>query len=89
MRCLTYVKDNVQNKSTRYSRVLGISNIDFTPADITATGVLPSSVRSEEMSIAVQRKMQIQYWKQILGLSKISTMFPFEKKKKKGLDWEF
>jgi hypothetical protein len=27
--------------STKYSRVLGISNMDFTPADITATGVLP------------------------------------------------
>lgn len=41
---------------TRYSSVLGISNIDFTPAHITATGVLPSSVRSEDMSIAAQKE---------------------------------
>lgn len=40
------------NVYTKYSRVLGISNIDFTPAEITATGVLPSSVRSEDISIA-------------------------------------
>lgn len=39
---------------TKYSSVLGISNIDFTPADITATGVLPSSVRSEDISMATQ-----------------------------------
>jgi len=39
---------------TRYSSVLGISNIDFTPAHTTVTGVLPSSVRSEDMSIAAQ-----------------------------------
>ena len=38
--------------NTKYSRVLGISNMDFTPAEITATGVLPSSVRSDDMSIA-------------------------------------
>ncbi|KAA0063488.1 hypothetical protein E6C27_scaffold977G00790 [Cucumis melo var. makuwa] len=28
-----------------------MSNIDFTPAEMTATGVLPSSVRSEDISI--------------------------------------
>lgn len=39
---------------TKYSRVLGISNIDFTPAEMTATGVLPSSVRSEDISIAAK-----------------------------------
>lgn len=38
---------------TKYSSVLGISRIDFIPADITVTGVLPSSVRSEDISIAV------------------------------------
>lgn len=37
---------------TKYSRVLGISNIDFTPAEITVTGVFPSSVRSEDTSMA-------------------------------------
>lgn len=36
-----------------------MSNIDFTPAHITATGVLPSSVRSEDMSIAAQREMKM------------------------------
>lgn len=41
---------------TKYSSVLGISRIDFIPADITVTGVLPSSVRSEEISIAVYVK---------------------------------
>lgn len=40
---------------TKYSSVLGISNIDFMPADITATGVLPSSVRSEDISMAAQK----------------------------------
>jgi hypothetical protein len=44
---------------TRYSRVLGISNIDFTPAHITAIGVLPSAVISEDISIAAQRKMKM------------------------------
>lgn len=29
-----------------------MSRIDFTPAEMTATGVLPSSVRSEDISIA-------------------------------------
>ena len=37
---------------TKYSRVLGISNIDLIPADTTATGVLPSSVRSHDISNA-------------------------------------
>lgn len=39
---------------TKYSKVLEISNIDFTPAETTATGVLPSSTRSEEISIAAK-----------------------------------
>jgi hypothetical protein len=42
-----------QQLSTRYSRVLGISRIDLIPAHMTATGVLPSSVRSDETSIAI------------------------------------
>lgn len=42
--------------NTRYSRVLGISNIDLTPAETTATGVLPSSVRSDDMSIAAKEQ---------------------------------
>lgn len=49
-----YKGDGLQQ--TKYSRVLGISNIDFTPAEMTATGVLPSSVRSEDMSIAEKDK---------------------------------
>lgn len=44
---------------TKYSRVLGISNIDFTPAEITVTGVLPSSVRSDDMSIAAKETWPI------------------------------
>jgi len=36
---------------TRYSRVLPMSKIDFTPADMTATGVFPNSVRSALTSI--------------------------------------
>lgn len=47
--------------NTKYSRVLGISNIDFTPAEITATGVLPSSVRSEDMSIAAKENIKIKH----------------------------
>lgn len=35
---------------TRYSRVLGISKIDFTPQDITATSDFPSSVKSADTS---------------------------------------
>ena len=38
---------------SRNSRVLGISRIDFTPAQITETGVRESSVRSAEMSNVV------------------------------------
>ena len=41
---------------TKYSRVLGISKMDFTPAEITAIGVLPSSVRSDDISIAAKKK---------------------------------
>lgn len=36
----------------------GISSIDFIPAEITATGVFPSSVRSDEISIAVKINAQ-------------------------------
>ena len=42
--------------STKYSSVRGISNIDFTPAEMTATGVLPSSVRSEDISMAEKKR---------------------------------
>ena len=38
---------------TRYSSVLPISRIDLTPADTTATGVRPSSVKSALTSRAV------------------------------------
>jgi hypothetical protein len=31
---------------SKYSKVLGISKIDFTPADTTVTGVCPSSLKS-------------------------------------------
>lgn len=37
---------------TRYSSVRWISNMDLTPAQTTATGVRPSSVRSALMSMA-------------------------------------
>ena len=47
---------------TRYSRVLGISNIDFTPAHITAIGVLPSAVISEDISIAAKEKLKWYAW---------------------------
>lgn len=62
---------------TRYSSVLGISNIDFTPADITATGVLPSSVRSEDISMAAQkyqreRKVIIRTWV-LLAIAQFSS----------------
>jgi hypothetical protein len=50
------------NNITRYSRVLGISKIDLTPAEITVTGVFPSSVKSEEMSIAVNEKIRDLYY---------------------------
>ena len=42
--------------STKYSSVRGISNIDFTPTKMTATGVLPSSVRSEDISMAEKKR---------------------------------
>lgn len=35
---------------TRYSSVLGMSNIDLAPLDTTATELFPNSVRSAEMS---------------------------------------
>ena len=41
--------------TTRYSSVRGMSKMDFTPADTTATGVFPSSVKSEETSIAASK----------------------------------
>mmetsp|Transcript_71469 Transcript_71469/g.190582 ORF Transcript_71469/g.190582 Transcript_71469/m.190582 type:complete len:398 (-) Transcript_71469:181-1374(-) len=49
-------KNSVPNPTTgtpcvsRYSSVFGISKIDFAPAQTTATGVLPSSVRSADTS---------------------------------------
>jgi hypothetical protein len=52
--CSNYIGDKLVN--TKYSSVLGISNIDFTPAEITATGVLPSSVRSDDTSIAAKEE---------------------------------
>lgn len=55
--CSNYIGDKLVN--TKYSSVLGISNIDFTPAEITATGVLPSSVRSDDTSIAAKEEQWI------------------------------
>ena len=46
---------------TRYSSVRPISSIDFTPADTTATGVRPSSVRSALISIAIRRQKKTIY----------------------------
>ena len=45
---------NAINDLTKYSRVNSMSKIDFAPAHTTATGVLPSSVRSALMSNAVK-----------------------------------
>lgn len=53
--------------STKYSSVRGISNIDFTPAEMTATGVLPSSVRSEDISIAEKEEVLDKIF-EVLGL---------------------
>lgn len=39
-------------RRTRYSNVRGISRIDLTPAQTTATGVLPSSIKSALISKA-------------------------------------
>lgn len=41
---------------TKYSRVNPISKIDLAPAHTTATGVLPSSVRSALISNAVKKE---------------------------------
>lgn len=41
---------------TKYSRVNSISKIDLAPAHTTATGVLPSSVRSALISNAVKKE---------------------------------
>jgi hypothetical protein len=41
---------------SRYSRVLPMSSIDFTPAHTTATGVLPRVARSALMSSARRGK---------------------------------
>ena len=43
-----------QNQLTKYSSVNPMSKIDFAPAQTTATGVLPSSVKSALMSNAVK-----------------------------------
>jgi hypothetical protein len=37
---------------TKYSRVLGMSRMDLTPAQTTVTAVRPSSVKSAETSMA-------------------------------------
>lgn len=42
---------------TRYSSVFRMSRMDFTPDEITVTGVLPSSVKSALTSIAITDKM--------------------------------
>lgn len=57
-RVLVKITFGIKNVYTKYSRVLGISKIDFTPAEITATGVLPSSVRSDDISIAAKYKLK-------------------------------
>lgn len=70
--------------STKYSSVLGTSNMDFTPADITATGVLPSSVRSEDISIAAKKtykqthskQLLMLYFKKIIIIKLIMLQFP-------------
>lgn len=43
---------------TRYSSVLGISRIDLTPAHTTVTAVRPSSVKSEDTSMAAKSRTQ-------------------------------
>lgn len=47
---------------TRYSSVLPISRIDLTPADTTATGVRPSSVKSALTSRAVKGQAALCWW---------------------------
>lgn len=46
------MKGKGDGELTKYSNVRGISKIDLTPAQTTATGVLASSDKSEEISIA-------------------------------------
>lgn len=46
------------NELTKYSSVNSMSKIDFAPAHTTATGVLPSSVRSVLISNAVETVKQ-------------------------------
>jgi hypothetical protein len=46
--------ERVLRALTRYSNVRGISRMDLTPAQTTATGVRPSSVRSDEISMPAQ-----------------------------------
>jgi hypothetical protein len=41
-------------ENTRYSSVLGISRMDLTPAQTTVTAVRPSSVKSEDTSMAAK-----------------------------------
>ena len=40
---------------TRYSNVIGMFKMDLTHADIIATRVFPSSVKSEKMSVAASK----------------------------------
>ena len=44
-------KDTCNNQRTKYWSVFSISSIDLTPAQMTVTGVLPNSLRSELTSI--------------------------------------
>lgn len=46
-------------ENTKNSSVLGISRIDLTPAQTTVTAVRPSSVKSEDTSMAAQPYTQI------------------------------
>ena len=47
--------------NSRYASVCGISNIDFTPAEMTTIGVLP---RSEDTSMATSEviKVSLIHW---------------------------
>lgn len=48
----------IVTKVTRYSSVFRMSRMDFTPDEITVTGVLPSSVKSALTSRAITDKFQ-------------------------------
>lgn len=53
-------------RHTRYSNVSGISRIDLTPAQTTATGVLPSSIKSALTSKAERKFHLIQFFSKII-----------------------